>query len=184
MERVTDLADPRRCKGSCPVGQCPNLAEEGSDYCLAHGGVNRAPARHMRQYLLTRAQSQARLAALDDDEGLKTLRDEVVIATEMLERRLNLAQSDVDFIEAFPQIEKFIKMISDLKKSRQALDDKSGSMLSRVTVIRLAQRICELIVDRLEGIPNYEQTVDDLIGKIMTTIKNAVNSPSEAAMPS
>lgn len=184
MERVADLADPRRCKGPCPEGQCPNLAEEGSDYCLAHGGVNRAPVQHMRQYLLTRVQDQSRLALLGDDEGLKTLRDEVVIATGMLQRRLNLAQSDVEFIEAFPQIEKFLKMLSDLKKSRQALDDKSGSMLARSTLIRIAQQICELLVNRLEGIPNYEETVDGLIVEIMTTVRNAINRQAEAATSS
>jgi len=180
MEKVTDLADPRRCKGPSPGGQCGNLAEEGSDYCRAHCGVDRGPVRHIRQYLLTRVSDQTRLAYLGDDEGLKTLRDEVVIATGMLQRRLNLAESDLDFIEAFPQIEKFLKMLADLKKSRQVLDDKSGSMLARSALIRVAQHICELLVDRLEGIPNYEQIVDGLIMEIMTTTGNAINSPPEA----
>ena len=38
MQRVTDLADPRRCKGASLDGQCQNVAEEGSDYCRVHGG--------------------------------------------------------------------------------------------------------------------------------------------------
>ena len=98
MQRVTDLADPRRCKGAQPDGQCQNVAEEGSDYCRACGGESQAPARRLKQYLLTRAQDQARLAQLDDPEGLKSLRDEVVIATGMLERRLNLVSTDAEFI--------------------------------------------------------------------------------------
>jgi len=64
---------------------------------------------------LTRAQDQARLAHLDDPEGLKSLRDEVVIATGMLERRLNLVSTDAEFVAAFPQVEKFLKTLADLK---------------------------------------------------------------------
>ena len=56
MQRVTDLADPRRCKGRSLDGQCQNVAEEGADYCRVHGGESRAPARRLKQYLLTTAQ--------------------------------------------------------------------------------------------------------------------------------
>ena len=83
MQRVTDLADPRRCKGASLDGQCQNFAEEGAEYCRVHGGTDQAPALRLKQYLLTRAQDQARLVHLDDPEGVKSLRDEVVIATGM-----------------------------------------------------------------------------------------------------
>ena len=62
MQRVTDLADPRRCKGASLYGQCQNVAEEGSDYCRVHGGHDQAPARRLKQYLLTKAQDRERLA--------------------------------------------------------------------------------------------------------------------------
>ena len=74
------------------MGSARIVAEEGSDYCRACGGVDRAPARRLRQYLLTQAQDAPGWPTLNDPEGLKSLRDEVVIATGMLERRLNLAQ--------------------------------------------------------------------------------------------
>jgi len=64
MQRVTDLADPRRCKGASVDGQCQNIAEEGSDYCRAHGGESQAPTRRLKQYLLTKAQDRERLAQL------------------------------------------------------------------------------------------------------------------------
>ena len=81
LQRVTDLADPRRCKGRSLDGQCQNVAEEGSDFCRVHGGVIQAPARRLKQYLLTRPQDCERLAQFDDPEGHKSLRDEVLIAT-------------------------------------------------------------------------------------------------------
>jgi len=103
MQRVTDLADPRRCKGASVDGQCQNVAEEGSDYCRAHGGESLAPARRLKQYLLTKAQDRERLAQLAENDGLKTLREEVVIALGQLERRLSLAsRSDAEFLAAYP----------------------------------------------------------------------------------
>jgi hypothetical protein len=179
MKHVTDLADPRRCKGAQPDGQCRNQAEEGSDYCVACGGVNRAPVRRLKQYFLTRAQDSARLALLDDPEGLKSLRDEVVIATGMLERRLNLVRNDAEFISAFPQIEKFFKTLADLKKSNFFLEQKSGAMLSRGAALRMGREIIEIIVNRLEGIPNYEETVDVIIDDITATISKADNSEDD-----
>jgi len=176
MEHVTDLADPQRCKGAQPDGQCRNRAEEGSDYCLACGGVNRAPAQRLKQYFLTRAQDRTRLASLDDPEGLKSLRDEVVIATGMLERRLNLVKSDAEFISAFPQVEKFFKTLADLKKSNFFLEQKSGAMLSKGAALKMGREIIEIIVNRLEGIPNYEETVDAIIADIVATISKANNS--------
>jgi len=33
MHRVKDPADPRRCTGAAPEGQCLNVAEPGCDRC-------------------------------------------------------------------------------------------------------------------------------------------------------
>jgi len=176
MQRVTDPADPRRCKGAQPDGQCQNFAEEGSDYCRVCGGESRAPERRLKQYLLARAQDRTRLAQLDDPEGLKSLRDEVVIATGMLERRLNMVDSDAEFIQAFPQIERFLRSVAELKKSSFFLEQKSGAMLSRTAAFRLGQEIIKIVVDELEGIPNYEQIVDRIITRMVPTIQKADNS--------
>jgi len=181
MQRVTDLADPRRCKGAQPDGQCQNIAEDGSDYCRACGGESQAPARRLRQYLLTRAHDQARLANLDDPEGLKSLRDEVVIATGMLERRLNLVSTDAEFVSAFPQVEKFLKTLAELKKSSFFLEQKSGAMLSRSAAFGLFQEIVAIIVDELDGIQDYEQIVDRIIARVGPAIQHAGNSEADKA---
>ena len=100
MQRVTDLADPRRCKGRSLDGQCQNVVEEGSDYCRVHGGESLAPDRRLKQYLLTTAQDCARLSphfrkrrAENDARG--------VVALGLLERRLSLAKTDAEFIMPF-----------------------------------------------------------------------------------
>lgn len=180
MQRVTDLADPHRCKGSKPDGQCQNVAEEGSDYCRCCGGESQAPARRLKQYLLTRPEDHDRLARSDDPEGHKSLRDEVVIATSMLERRLNLVRSDAEFIAMFPQVEKFLGRIADLKKSSLFLEQKSGSMLSRAAAFRLVQETMKVVAEELEGIAGYEEIMDRIIDRLGPVVEHAGNSDAEA----
>jgi hypothetical protein len=174
MQRVTDLADPRRCKGSAPDGQCHNLAEDGADYCRAHGGESQAPARRLKQYLLTKAQDRERLAQLAETDALKTLREEVVVAIGQLERRLSLAnRSDADFIAAYPEVEKSLKTLADLKKSNFALEQKCGATLSREQAFGLMRFMIEVVVEELEGIPDYERRVDRITERILPAVERA-----------
>ena len=180
MQRVTDLADPRRCKGASVDGQCQNVAEEGSDYCRAHGGESRALARRLKQYLLTKAQDRERLAQLAENDGLKTLREEVVVALGQLERRLNLAnRSDAEFLAAYPEVEKSLKLLAELKKSNISLEEKSGATLSREQGFALVRQMIEIIVDELEGIPDYERIVDSITVRILATVQKAGDSEAE-----
>ncbi len=181
MQRVTDLADPNRCKGSLPDGQCQNVAEEGADYCRVHGGVDHAPARRLKQYLLTRTQDDARLARLLDNDGLKTLREEVVLALEQLKRRLNLAESDAEFLAAYPEVEKSLKTLADLKKANFFLEQKSGAMLSRDQAFGLFQEIISIVVDELADVPDYTEIMDRIITRVGPAIKQAARPESDKA---
>ena len=180
MQRVTDLADPRRCKGRSLDGQCQNVAEEGADYCRVHGGVSQAPARRLKQYLLTTARDCARLAHISENDGLKTLREEVAVALGMLERRLSLAKTDAEFISAFPQIERFLQRIADLKKDNLSLETKSGAMLSRDQPFGLFQEIVGIVIEELDGIPGYTEIMDRIIARIGPAIQQAGTSQAEA----
>jgi hypothetical protein len=177
MQRVTDLADSRRCKGASVDGQCQNVAEEGSDYCRVHGGKDQAPARRLKQYLLTKAQDRERLAQFAENDALKTLREEVVVALGQLERRLNLAnRSDAEFLAAYPEVEKSLKLLAELKKSNLSLEEKSGATLSREQGFALVRQMIEIIVDELEGIPDYERVVDSITMRILATVQRPGNS--------
>ena len=174
MQRVTDLADPRRCKGASLDGQCQNFAEEGSDYCRVHGGKGLAPARRLKQYLLTKAQDRERLAQFAENDALKTLREEVVVALGQLERRLSLAnRSDAEFLAAYPEVERSLKLLAELKKSNFSLEQKSGATLSREQGFALVREILGILVDELEGIAGYEQIVERITMRILPTVERA-----------
>jgi len=180
MQRVTDLADPRRCKGRSLDGQCQYVAEEGAYYCRVHGGESRAPARRLKQYLLTTAQDCARLAHISENDGFKTLREEITVALKVLERRLSLATTDAEFISAFPQIERFLQRIADLKKDNLSLETKSGAMLSRDQAFGLFQEIIGIVIEELDGIPGYTEIMDRIIARIGPAIQQAGTSQAEA----
>jgi hypothetical protein len=177
MQRVTDLADPRRCKGASVDGQCQNVAEEGAEYCRVHGGKDQAPARRLKQYLLTKAQDRERLAQFAENDALKTLREEVVVALGQLERRLSLAnRSDAEFLAAYPEVERSLKLLAELKKSNFSLEQKSGATLSREQSFAFVRQIIEIIVDELEGIADYERIVESITMRILATVQRTGNS--------
>jgi hypothetical protein len=178
---VTDLADPHRCKGAIPSGQCLNRAAEGSEYCLAHNGVDRAPARNLRQYLLDKAHDQARLAQFAEHEEIKSLRDEIALARMLVERRWNMVQTDTDLLAACGTLNTLLLTIERLVKSCHQIEQSLGALLARQSVIKLGQQVCQIIIDRLEGIPNYEEIVDGIIQDIIATIKKTDAETQEAA---
>jgi hypothetical protein len=182
MQRVTDLADPRRCKGASLDGQCQNFAEEGSDYCRVHGGKDLVPARRLKQYLLTKAQDRERLAQFAENDALKTLREEVVVQLAQLERRLSLAnRSDAEFLAAYPEVEKSLKTLASLKKDNFSLETKAGATLSREQGFALVRLMLEIIVDELEGVPDYERIVERITERILPTVEAAGHSEVDPA---
>jgi hypothetical protein len=177
---VTDLADPHRCKGASRSGQCLNRAADGSEYCLAHRGIDRAPARNLRQYLLDKAHDQARLVQFAEHEDVKSLRDEIALARMLVERRFNLINTDSDLLAACGQLNALLLTIERLVKSAHSIEQSLGALLARQSVIKLGQRVCQIIIDRLEGIDNYEQIVDGIIQDIIDTIKKTDGESHEA----
>ena len=179
MPKVTDLADPRRCKGSTREGQCLGVAEDGSDYCLQHGGVNRGLARRVRKYLLATAEDQGLLGKYADDDELKSLREEIALVRVMVQNTLSAAQSEVEKVNAYSKVNSFLLTLERLMKTCHSLDQSLGQLLGKPALLRLGQQLCNVVVDRLEGVPNYEALVEVLIQDIITTIQNVSNAEPE-----
>lgn len=185
MDRVTDLADPRRCKASVGTGQCMTVALDGSDYCRVHAGSYRPPEKGVRGYLLARAQDRAKLAAFAESDGIKSLREEIFLTRMMIENLLILSgQSDVEQLAVYGRVNSHMLTLEKLVKSCNQIEEKLGNLLSKPTLIRVGQAICGAITRRLEGLPNYEQIVDPLIADIIEVIQQAQNEPRPPALMS
>jgi len=166
MQRVTDLADPHRCKGANSIGQCDHVAADGSDYCLACNGVDRGPVRRMRKYLLAAAEDQKLLDRYATDDELKSLREEIALVRMMVQRTLTMATSNVEAVNAYSKINTLLLTLERLMKTCHALEQSLGQLVGKPALLRLGQRLCQIVVDRLEGVPNYEQLVDVMIADI------------------
>ena len=175
MERVTDLADPHRCKASMGTGQCMGVALAGSDYCLVHAGSYRAPEKGMRGYLLARADDRAKLAAFAESDNIKSLREEIALTRIMVQERWNSAKSDAERLVMFGAVRPDIQALEKLVKTCNQMEERLGTLLSKPTLSRVGQQICQVLVNRLAGIPNYEQVVDILLSDISGVIQQAKN---------
>lgn len=187
LQRVTDPANPRRCKAPTGQGQCMNLAEEGCDNCLVHAGPVQVLSPTKRIYLLSRADVRTRLAQLADHEEVKSLREEIALTRIMIETQFNQIKDDTDWHLRWPAIERGIQTVHKLVKDCHVIEQNLGSLLSKQAVLGLAHRVCQIVIERLEGIPGYEQLTDSIIQDIVTAVQEANNEGvvrSVALLPS
>jgi hypothetical protein len=175
LQRVTDPADPRRCKAPTAEGQCMNLAEDGSDYCLAHARPTLGPSPSKRIYMLAKADARKRLAELADHEEVKSLREEIAMTRMMIETLYNSIKDDQDMMAKWPAIERATHTVHKLVKDCHVIEQNLGNLLAKQTILSLAHRVCQIVVDRLEGIENYEEITDDIIRQIVAAVKDAGN---------
>ena len=176
MERVTDLADPNRCKAAAPDGQCQNKAEYGSEYCRAHGGVNLKEVEDKRGYLLAKVDERTRLAKLSDGlEPVKELRDLISLQHMLIERRYNSINSEGELLAACGPLNQMLLTMERLINSTHRIETNLGELLQRHAVMALAKEMVRIVIDELADIEDYEIIVDRITQRLIDTIRNASN---------
>ena len=176
MKRVTDPADPRRCKFSYPHEQCWREAEPGCDNCAAHGGKSRANAEEMRLYNLVEVDNRRRLAELSGHENIKSLREEIGLVRMLIEKHLNAAQGDLGVLAACGSLNQLIVTLTKTIKECHNLEQSCGELLTKQTIYRLAQTLCEIVIDELQGIEGHEEIIDRIANRLFPAVKNAQNN--------
>lgn len=180
MPRVTDLADPHRCKGSSPSGQCLNVAEDGSDYCINHCGVNRGPARRWRKYLMATAEDQGLLDQYGADTDLKSLHAEIALTRTIIQNIVGSAKTEVEKTNAFSRVNSHMLTLERLIKTGHSLDKSLGELVNKAELLQLGKQLYQIVIDRLVGVPNYEQLVDAIIRDMDRAFHNVGNKELEA----
>ena len=175
MDRVSDPADPSRCKMSVGREQCDRVAATGSDFCVKHGGIDRSNEQSTRMYLLAEA-DQGRVNQLADHEAIRSLREEIAIARRLLERRWNLMKSDQDLLMGCGAINSLLMTIGKLVKEAHTIEQNLDVLLSKATVFILAQSVARIISEELRGIEGYEDICDRINLRIVETIAAAKNN--------
>ena len=164
-----------------------NRAEDGSEYCLAHTRPRLGPSPTKRIYMLARVDARMRLAELADHEEVKSLREEIAMSRMMIETQFNGIATDLDWQLKWPAIERGIHTVHKLVKDCHVIEQNLGNLLAKQTIFQLAHRICEIVVNRLEGIEDYEAITDDIVRQIVQSVQDANNDGvvrSVALLPS
>lgn len=180
MPLVQDLADPNRCKGASRDGQCRNVAAHGSDYCEeAHRGKSTDQAERKRMYLLAKAADRARLTELSGHEEVKSLREEIGLARMLIEQRFNLVKTDLDLLNACGPLNTLLLTVDRLVKSAHSMEQSLGLLLDKSSVLQLSLILCQIVIEELEGIEDYQLIVDRITERFAETI-GAANNPHAA----
>lgn len=164
-------ARPNRCQASGNKEQCVRDAIDGSRFCNLHRGNTRHDdAAKRRMYNLTQAKKQEKLGHFADHEDVKSLREEIAITRMLIEQRFNTIEDDGDLLAAVGGLNKLLITAEKLVKSSHVIEQNLGSLLAKSSVLVMGRQIVEVIVEELEGIPGYEDIVDRISERILTTI--------------
>lgn len=180
MPLVKDPADPNRCKGNAPDGQCRNVAMDGLDYCKYHSG-SLAKQEKIGQgiYNLSKARYRSRLGELKEHEQIVSLREEIALTRLLIEERFNNIKNDADLLAAYSTVNSLVLTLERLIKTSHHIEQQLGTLLSKPSVLVLGQVLVQIVGEELQNVPNYEDVVDRLGTRIFHAIESTVNNQED-----
>ena len=175
MNRVTDPADPSRCKSPDRDGQCWHVAEPGNNYCRKHGGTDKETAEQIRQYHLTDARLRQRLSQKTDHDKITSLREEIGLTRILIEELMNSCKSDTERLAQTGTFNQLAMTLERLIKTSHQMEQSLGLLLSKPTIVVLGQDIIRILIDELQGVPQYEERIDRITDRMLDTIEQTTN---------
>lgn len=135
----------KQCQISGKFGQCPFLIEEGGRYCPRHKGRGAYQDKQTasRNYNLTKF--QARVEHFADSRGVKNLREEIGILRLTLEEVMNQCKDETDLVLQSQRISEIILRIEKLVTSCHKLEESTGYLIDKATLLRLAARMVTIM---------------------------------------
>jgi len=184
MQRVVDPADPRRCQGHAPDGQCWNLAVEGGQYCMAHGGFHamiRQQDADRRLYELTEARSRGRVAELVRHDPTTFLYEVTSLAVLLLEKMERATQQDYEFVGSYADINTLLMVIERLKRATLHIQQNVSVLVSKRALYDFGRVLLDVTREEVSTCEDAEQILNRVSTNINSLIKFAAN---EANLPS
>jgi hypothetical protein len=111
---------------------------ENEIYCDYHLRDRDAEdTQSLRAYMLTDPVTAGAAGRHSQVEELKSLREEIALARAMIERRLNLVESDADFLQACGTVNTYLLTLERLISSCHKLEVNLGALLSKGAIVSL-----------------------------------------------
>jgi len=162
---------PTRCQGTTSRGQCRREAVEGKSYCPYHlKDKDIEDKMALRTYILTDPAISGSAGRHSQVEELKSLREEIALARAMIERRLNLIESNADFLNACGTVNTYLLTLERLITSCHRLEVNLGNLLSKAAILDLAKEIVGILMSELEHVDGFEEIVDRISERIIAAI--------------
>jgi hypothetical protein len=173
----TDPNDPNRCIASTQSGQCAHAAIQDHDKCAYHlRNLHIEDAMALKAYLLTNPDIAGPAGRHSQVEELKSLREEIALCRSLVERRLNMIESNADFLNAIGTVNKLFLTLEKLISSCHRLEVNLGTLLSKAALLDLAKEMVEILMSELEHVDGYEALVDRIGERIVAAIANQEQS--------
>jgi hypothetical protein len=139
---------------------------------------------HLHGYLLAKAQDQTRLALISEElNPVKELRDNIGLLHMLIERRFNMMKNDNDLILACGPITTMIDKMEKLVSSCHKIEQNLGLLLAKQAILNLAKNMVAVMIEELEGIPDYEDTIDRITTRLYDTIRGSDQSTNQPDQP-
>lgn len=165
--KIDHEADVNRCLGLQNGSQCPFKAVPGHEYCERHAGVivkQQIKEADNRNYRLTLW--RARVNEFADHPKIKTLNEEIGITRLLLEETLNRCHDGMDLMVHSTKIMDIITRIQKLVAECHRLEEKSGLLIDKSTVLNLSGSIIQIIGDHVRD----DNIIDAISSKILELI--------------
>jgi hypothetical protein len=176
-ERV-EADDPRCCQGLGPQGPCNIKAVEGQRFCRMHFGIGNKHAEKQaaRNYRLHAYQH--RVNEFADNDQVKSLREEIGVLRMLLEETINKCKNDTELLLYSNKIADLVIKIEKLVASCHKLEQSTGMLLDRGTVMMLGDVIIQIIGEVCP--PDKIQGVSERIIQSITDINSLQPEPINA----
>jgi len=182
MSEKCNPDDPRRCQGVTRDGQCEYLASDGSQFCDFHNSgaaIRRAEMAHKNRYVIEREGLKTTYDRHNRELDYLDMRDEITLLQGMLERRLNMATSQAEEMEAYRAILGYIQRLESMKINLMKIQQQIGLVLGKDELRILAKRIADILDIELEGVDEKEDRMERICEQLFEAIEQAGRSSNE-----
>lgn len=153
-----------RCEATIATEQCPRLKANGTNHCTAHGANSNIQSQRddtQRNYRLARWQK--RVGEMADNDGIKSLREEIGILRVILEEMMNQCNDNMDLLLYSQRMSELVMKIEKLVTSCDRLEGRMGMLLSKDSVLQLASTYVQIINNYVVDAEVIEQISQEMI---------------------
>lgn len=150
-----------QCQRLSNAGQCGHPAMPGSKFCRKHTRADQEiiSYRINDPDLLNSVQHHARGSLAD-------LTQQVVLLRGLIERRLNMADSEAEKIVAYNFVATQLATLTKMTESMVKLQREAGDLLEKSQVEEFVDRVVQVVSEELSDLPNSEEIVDKIVSRL------------------